>query len=569
MDKIEHVLEQLIINALKKTKYNELNIEVVSSNREDICDYQCNCAFKVAKIYNISPMIVAEDIVRATFNIQNIRFWVESPGFICIKLSNSFILKYINKLDTVANLYPSIGNKDTIVIDYGGPNIAKPLHVGHLRSAIIGESLKRMLILSNYNVISDVHLGDWGLQMGLVLTEIIELCEKTGQSIENLITIDLLNDIYPLASKKSKEDKAYLKKARDTTFKLQNGDPKLLLLWTKIRNVSLIDIKKIYTKLHVSFNYWYGESHAQKYVPYLLRKLKSCNLLTENSGALVVDLNINNEPPTIIVKSDGSIMYSTTDLATIIQRQRDFQPKEIWYIVDNRQFLHFKQVFEIAKKANLIHGCNLEFVSFGTINGGDGKPYKTRDGGVMKLNDLIDLTTNVVKEKLQIDGRVKDEKLNETSEKIAIAAIKFGDLINYREKDYIFDPNKFTSFEGKTGAYILYTIVRINSILRRVDYNPNLDLIKNISSQYERDILMYVLKMNVLYRKAIIDKCPNIIAECTYKLATLYSAFYNNVKILSEEDEIKRNDYIILSILVMKVLDFNLYLLGIEPVEEM
>lgn len=571
MQTILEFLSENFLSVLSELNYNVDNPLVVLSNREDLCDYQCNVSFKIGKQYNKGPLEIAYEIlfmINQKDYMRKIAFYkVLKPGYINITLRTDFIIEMINYIKNTENYgYLKKDLNECILIDYGGPNIAKPLHVGHLRSAVIGESLKRMAKVRGYKVISDIHLGDWGLQIGLVICELLERFNNIN-SIN--ISAELLNEIYPTASEKSKNNKVYKEKAKNITYELQHGNENYIKLWKKISNTSILELKKDYKKLNIDFDLWYGESDSNEYIDELLMILKNKGILSESEGAKVVILN-NDYPPAIIIKSDGSVMYTTTDLATIIQREKDYSPNEIWYVVDNRQELHFRQVFDVARAASLVpDNTKLEFLNFGTMNGKDGKPYKTRDGGVMRLSNLIEQAIENVKNKIIESGHISLNSLDDTAQKIAIAAIKFGDLINYREKDYIFDLNKFISFEGKTGVYILYNIARINSILRKVNFNKADSEIKYIYSDYERKLFIQILNSLDVFKKAIEEKAPNLIAENIYKIANSYSAFYNNNIILKEDDLNKKENWLLLSTLVKDFLIFNLDLLGIECVDEM
>lgn len=551
------------------------------SDRSDLCDFQCNGCFSLAKEAGKSPMMIAEEVKSHITNEEIFKeIDVVKPGFLNFKINDAFLLTFFNQMvGNEASRFPNIGNKDTVVIDYGGANVAKPLHIGHLRSAVIGESIKRIAKAGGYQVVSDVHLGDWGLQMGLVITELKELYPALKEGIEQIkafeISPELLNEVYPKASSKSKLDEDYKKMAQEATVKLQSGDEESMLLWKKILEVSKQNLNDSYCSLGVSFDYWYGESDASAYVPELIDTLNEKELLEDSDNAKVVRVTKEDDakelPPAIIVKSDGSSIYATTDLATIIQRRKDFDPTKIWYVVDNRQSLHFEQVFRVARKAELVApSVELEFLGFGTMNGKDGKPYKTRDGGVMQLDQLIALTEENVREKIAEENFDSKEALDDAIVNIAIAAIKFGDLVNYRSKDYVFDIDKFVSFEGKTGSYILYSITRINSILAKFDVEASTEIeYSSIETEIERSLLMKLVRCPEVYIKALQEKSPNLIAENAYQIAVTFSKFYAINNIASQQDSAIQKNWINLLKYVKHTLEFELYLLGIKTVTKM
>ena len=471
MKSITDQLSEILGNAFTKAGYEAKYGQAVISGRPDLCQFQCNGALPNAKLFKKSPMVIANEVVSLLADDAMIeKVEVAAPGFINIILSDEFLVSYLTQVFNDSHLgIPQAEHNEVVVLDYGNPNVAKPLHVGHLRSTIIGESLKRIIMATGRTAIGDVHLGDWGLPMGLVLAE---LDERYGTDIPTLTT-DMLNEIYPFASKKSKIDESFLEKARTFTAQLQKKDPYLTEIWKKMIQLSVDDIRITFDRLNATFDYWYGESDSSNYVPELLNILRDKELLTNSEGAQVVMIAEDDDkstiPPVIIIKSNGSEGYATTDVATIIQRQRDFNPDKIWYVVDHRQNLHFTQVFRTARKAELVpNNTELTHLCFGTVNGKDGKPFKTRDGGVMQLSELLDSVTEYAYQKMRTSNVSDEHERRENAEKIGIAAIKFGDLINHYSKDCIFDIDKFMASEGKTGVYLLYVIARINSILRKI-----------------------------------------------------------------------------------------------------
>lgn len=583
METIIKLLNQKVSEAFGQCGYpHECGLASIS-NRPDLCQFQCNGAFAVAKQLKKAPYFIANQV--ADFLSKDKMFsevTVAGAGFINLSTDDKFLLAYVNQtLEDEHMGVPQAAMPETIVIDYGGPNVAKPLHIGHLRSAIIGEAIKRIVKATGRTAIGDVHLGDWGLQMGLVIAELEErypdwacFSKHFDPAVHEVpsLTSDELNEIYPFASKKSKENTAFKQKSQSVTAILQKGHAGYIALWKEIIRVSIIDMKKNYENLNVSFDYWYGESDAEKYVPELLEILKDKDLLLQSEGAMVVDVSEQTDaftiPPIIIKKTDDSNIYATTDLATIIQRMKDFEPAQIWYVVDNRQCLHFTQVFRCAEKANLIHDTKLEHLGFGTMNGADGKPYKTRDGGVMPLSQLYNIVFKAALDRVNTSEFSSEQDKSETARKIALATIKFGDLVNHRLRDYIFDLDKFLAAEGKTGCFLLYTIARINSILRRLkvdDCKPALS--HQISSDVERELLLKLALSNVAFINAFTERAPNYVCENAYQLASAFSKFYHENHILSEVDSDKQSFWVSLCVATKKVLLKHLDVLGIEAVE--
>ena len=579
MKTIINILKETVQNAFDKCGYG-VEAGVTVSDRPDLCQYQCNSAFAAAKQYKKAPFMIADEV--AVVLSEDKRFKSAEgvkPGFINMTLTDEYILELIGEMSADEHLgVPQSAAGKTIVMDYGGPNVAKPLHIGHLRSGVIGQALKLMAREMGAKVISDTHLGDWGLQIGLVIAELAErdpewkvFAEdfKDGDEVPEL-TVDLLNEVYPTASGKSKVNEEFAAKAHQATVDLQEGRAGYRALWQEIMRVSKADLSRNYQRLGIDFDCWYGESDADAYIPELWDILDKKNLSYESDGAVVVDVAEESDkapvPPIIVRKSDGSAIYATTDLATIIQREKDFKPDIIWYVVDNRQELHFKQVFRCARKAGIVPDTTgLEFLGFGTMNGKDGKPYKTRDGGVMRLSDLIDTITSAAEERIVSQGNVT-ENTEEYARRIGTAAIKFGDLINHRAKDYIFDLDKFMAAEGKTGVYILYTVSRINSVMRRAESEGKLTV---ISSDAERALYLAMLNTPELWNMALNERAPNYICENVYTLSSLYSGFYHDNRILDEADEDKKNSRLALSALTRRFIIKHLDVLGIETVDRM
>ncbi len=585
MRAITQTLTDTVSAAFEKCGYDPSLGTVTVSDRMDLCQFQCNGAFAAAKLYHKAPFIVAGEVAAVLADEPMFaKAEVVKPGFLNLTLRDESLTALMRDIADDENLgVPQAEKPETIIIDYGGPNVAKPLHIGHLRSAIIGESIKRLARATGRKVYGDIHLGDWGLQIGLVITELsrrhpdwpcFEPDFPEGGEVPEL-NVDLLNEVYPAASKRSKEDPEYKAAAQTATFDLQNGRPGYMALWREIMRVSVADLKSNYGRLGVDFDLWYGESNADRYEPKLLDILTSKNLLVESEGAKVVEVAAEDDkapmPPVIIKKSDNSSIYATTDLSTLIQRQEDFDPDRIWYVVDKRQSLHFTQVFRCARKAGLVRDdCELEFLGFGTMNGSDGHAYKTRDGGVMRLSDLLDAAERAAAEKLSASDFTEGADLSGTARKVGVAAIKFGDLINHRGKDYVFDMDKFLSFEGKTGTYLLYTVTRINSILRRAGSDENAPVAAGrIYTDAERELMLAILLSGEAFVKAFDEKAPNYICESAYDLAAAFSRFYHDNHILSETDGDKRSAWLGLCALTKRLLVKHLDVLGIEPVESM
>lgn len=582
---ITKILTDKLSAAFAECGYSAELGTVVTSDRPDLCQFQCNGAFAGAKLYHKAPRMIAADAaakLEGDADLEKVE--VVGAGFINITVSDEFLLGYVKQALADENLgIPQAEKLETVVLDYGGPNVAKPLHIGHLRSAVIGEALKRLVRATGRKTISDVHLGDWGLQMGLVMAELQErhpewACFAEDFDAENFAGVDLdaesLNVIYPFASAKSKENDDFKQKARAVTAKLQKGDPGYTALWREIIRISVADMKKNYENLNVDFDYWYGESDAEKYVPELLDVLNEKGLLHESQGAMVVDVAEESDkitiPPVIIKKSDNSNIYATTDLATLIQREHDFKPDQIWYIVDARQGLHFTQVFRCAKKAGIVpEEVTLAHIGYGTMNGADGKPYKTREGGVMRLADFYNTVYEAALERVSASNFSKDADREDIARKITVATIKFGDLVNYCMKDYVFDMDKFMAPDGKTGSFLLYTIARINSILKKAEGAGEQFDSAAVYTDSERDLLLKISLSGEAFALAYREKAPSVICENAYQLASAFSKFYHDNHILTEEDADKKRAWLNICAAVRTVLEKHLDVLGIEPVEMM
>ena len=588
MKKIMEQMAEELSAAFEKAGYDPSYGKVTVSNRPDLCEYQCNGAMAGAKAYHKAPFMIADDVVAQLSDSRIFsRAEVVKPGFINLDVKPEFVAEYMNKMAEDEKLSVEIAkNPKTIIIDYGGPNVAKPLHVGHLRSAIIGESIKRIGRFVGHKVIGDVHLGDWGLQMGLIITELKHRKPElvyfddsfTGEyPAEAPFTISELEEIYPCASGKSKEDEAYRNEALEATHLLQQGKPGYMALWNHIMNVSVTDLKRNYANLNVDFDLWKKESDAQPYIPDMVEDMKKRGFAYEDQGALVVDVKEESDtkeiPPCMLLKSDGASLYTTTDLATIVERMKLFQPDEILYVVDKRQELHFIQVFRCARKTGLVNPeTKLSFLGFGTMNGKDGKPFKTREGGVMRLENLIADIDEEMYRKIVENRSVKDKDAKDTAKIVGLSAIKYGDLSNQATKDYIFDVDRFTSFEGNTGPYILYTIVRIKSILNRyVQEGGDLSTGKILPAvnASEKNLMLQLSGFAAMVENAFEEKAPHKICAYIYEVSNAFNSFYHEIKILSEEDQAQKESFLQLLQLTRRVLETSIDLLGFSAPDRM
>ncbi len=583
MEQILSIITTKMQAAFEAAGYDPAFGRVTVSNRPDLCEYQCNGALAAAKQYKCAPIqiakAVADKLDAADFSMID----AVMPGFINLKLSDAFLRSYLEEMRNAGSFgVPKTGTGKTVVIDYGGPNVAKPLHIGHLRSAIIGESLKRIYKFFGYNTIGDIHLGDWGLQMGLIIAELQERQPGLPYFDPNFdgeypqeapFTISELEEIYPCASAKKKEDEAFAEKAHTATFELQSGRRGYRAIWQHIMRISVEDLKKNYDNLDVHFESWLGESDADPYIPAMIEDMKARGLAVLSDGAWVIPVEEETDkkevPPCILVKSDGSAIYATTDLATMIQRMQDFNPDKLLYVTDKRQSLHFEQVFRAARKSGIIPAeVTLEHLGFGTMNGKDGKPFKTRDGGVMRLEQLIAEITDFVRNKVVENQIVSEDMVEDTTKKIAMAALKYGDLSNQPTKDYVFDMDRFAAFEGNTGPYILYTIVRIKSILGK--YGPWEHLpIQAPANIHAKELMLSITRFAPAMEAALKASAPNLICAYIYELAGAVNKFYHETRILGEEDKNKQAGYISLIGLARDVLEKSIELLGFEAPEKM
>ncbi len=592
MDKLMDIISREMADAFAAAGYDADLGRVGTSNRPDLCEYQCNGAMAGAKRYHKAPLVIAAEVAdKLKEKPESIFSMAEAvaPGFLNLRIKESFLAEYLGEMAGEEKLGLSVSeNPKTIVLDYGGPNVAKPLHVGHLRSAVIGEAIKRIARFNGENVVSDIHLGDWGLQMGLIITELKRRKPELPYFDESFegeypaeapFTVTELEEIYPFASKKSKEDEVYYAEAMDNTHRLQEGQRGFRALWKQIVTVSVTDMKKNYANLDVDFDLWLGESDAHDAIPPMVEKMKEGGYAYESNGALVVDVtdpgDVKEIPPCIILKSDGASLYTTTDLATILQRTERFHPDEIIYVTDKRQELHFVQVFRCAKKCGLTEeNTVLKHIGFGTMNGKDGKPFKTREGGVMRLERLIADINEEMLGKIRSNPEIGDEEAEKTAKQVALAALKYGDLSNQASKDYVFDMERFTSFEGDTGPYILYTIVRIKSILGKYREQSGIEDLSGLTicsaqSSLEKDLMMKLAQFNAVMRTAYEETAPHKLCAYIYELSNAFNSFYHATKILTEEDAEKKASWIALLSLTERTLTTCIHTLGFEAPERM
>ena len=583
MEKILDIISKKMQKAFVDAGYDASFGRVTVSNRPDLCQFQCNGALAAAKQYKCAPIQIANAVAEKLNARDFSKIEAVMPGFLNLDLSDSFLQSYLEDMRTAPDFgVQKSGKGKTVVVDYGGPNVAKPLHIGHLRSAIIGESIKRLFKFFGYNAIGDIHLGDWGLQMGLIIAELQQrqpdLCyfdeNYTGPYPEEApFTISELEEIYPAASAKKKDDEAFADKAHTATFELQSGRPGYRALWQHIMRLSLADMRKIYDDLNVHFEAWLGESDADPFIPAMVEDFKNRGIAVQSEGAWVIPVAREDDkkevPPCILVKSDGSAIYATTDLATMVQRMQDFKPDRMFYITDKRQSLHFEQVFRAAKLGGIVpQDYTLEHLGFGTMNGKDGKPFKTRDGGVMRLEMLIKDMTDFVRAKVVENQIVTGDEVEPTTQKIALAALKYGDLSNQPTKDYVFDMDRFAAFEGNTGPYILYTIVRIKSILAKYGAWENLP-IAPAANQYAKDLMLTITRLAPNLENALSTASPNVICAYIYELAGAVNKFYHETRILTEENEQLKAGYIALIGLAKNILETCIDILGFSAPEKM
>ena len=585
MEKLIDKLSAAVSAAFAAAGYDPACGKVTVSNRPDLCEFQCNGAMPAAKSAHKAPILIANDVVA---QLGGCEFFASAeavaPGFINLRVAPGALAAHLE--DMRLSDRPGVAGTHTprtVVLDYGGPNVAKPLHIGHLRSAIIGESIKRIYRYFGDTVIGDIHLGDWGLQMGLIIAELRERRPDLpyfdddfagDYPAEAPFTISELEEIYPTASARSKVDEAFAKKAHEATYFLQNHKRGYYALWEHIMRVSVADLKRNYENLNVSFDVWKGESDAEPYIPPMLEKLEAQGALVESEGAKVIPVAAEGDkkeiPPCILVKSDGATLYATTDLATIVQRMEDYHPDKLLYLTDKRQSLHFEQVFRAARKTGIVpEATELQHIGFGTMNGKDGKPFKTRSGGVMRLETLIADITSYVEQKILENQTLSPAEAAETAKVIAVAALKYGDLSNLATKDYIFDLERFSAFEGNTGPYLLYTIVRIKSILHRWGGDWQALSLRPADSDSAKQLQLALADMPDQLGMAYRDSAPNAVCAYAYALAGAVNKFYHETHILTEEDREKQSGYIALIAFAKRALETCIDLLGFSAPERM
>lgn len=588
MKEILELISQEMKQAFEKAGYPSEYGKVNVSNRPDLCELQCNGAMALAKQFKKAPIMIANEVVAALEGTEVFsKAEAVMPGFLNLDLSPEYLASYLSEMAKSEKYGLETPEKvKKIIVDYGGPNVAKPLHVGHLRSAVIGESVKRIAKYMGHDVTGDIHMGDWGLQMGLIITELKERKPELPYFDENFtgeypkeapFTISELEEIYPTASGKSKEDEAYKAKALEATKLLQDGAAGYRALWDHIINVSVTDLKKNYTNLNVEFDLWNGESSVHDIIPGMVQYMKDGGYIRESDGALVVDVKEETDtkemPPCMILKSDGAALYNTTDLATLMQRRDEIDPDQVIYVVDKRQGLYFEQVFRCARKTKIVKDdTELFFLGFGTVNGKDGHAFKTREGGVMRLESLVSQIDEQMFKKITENHEVDEAEARETAKKVALAAIKYGDLSNQASKDYIFDIDRFTSFEGDTGPYILYTMVRIKSILNKyaaAGGNTDSVALRVPDGKDEKELMLCISRFNAMMQGAYEDIAPHKVCAYIYEMANAFNHFYHGTKILAEEDETKKAGYIALLKLTLGILEDCIDVLGFEAPERM
>lgn len=568
---------------ITKAGYEVESLVLQPSGRKDLGQYQINDAMTLAKKYGKNPRMIAEDI--KTLLDEDKRFTninIAGPGFINITLTDEYLVEVLNKISNDIEVNIDKEDPKKIIIDFGGANVSKALHVGHLRSANIGEALKRLARVLGHEVLGDAHLGDYGRPLGLVVLEIKKRYPNlpffdenyTGNldEVELPITNADLEEIYPFASTKSKEDEEYLEEARDVTAKIQSKTRGYYDVWKKVVEISKADIKKVYDQLNVFYELWLGESDAVEYFPELNEIFEAAGILEDSEGAKIVEVKEDTDnapmPPLLFVKSNGTMSYQTTDLATILQRKKEYNPDEIWYVTDGRQALHFEQVFRAARKSGLVdENVVLEHIPFGTMNGKDGKPFKTRDGGVLSLKNLITLVTEETLKKID-PASVSEEEKKEISETVAIASLKYADFLPYRATDYVFELEKFADLEGKTGSYILYSTIRMKSLLAKANELKQ-EKMHMINGETEREIALTILSLPTILTKSKDAKSLNDIAEYLYKLTSLYNKFYSENKVLVENNQELQESWLVLTKLVYDINNLLLDVLGIKVPEKM
>ena len=587
MKSVLELISEEVKEAFKAAGYDENLGNVSVSNRPDLCEYQCNGAMAGAKLYHKAPIMIAGEVAEKLAGSKIFeKVEAVAPGFLNMDIKGEWLAEYVSEEAGEDKFGLESLKKKKVIVDYGGPNVAKPLHVGHLRSAVIGESVKRICRYMGHDAIGDIHLGDWGLQMGLIISEVKERQPDLPYFDENYtgeypkeapFTISELEEIYPTASSKSKEDAAFKEKAMEATFKLQSGVRGYRALWDHIIRISVADLKRNYANLKVDFDLWKGESDVHDIIPGMVEYMKEGGYAHLDDGALVVDVKEETDtkemPPCMILKSDGASLYNTTDLATIMDRVKNYDPDQIIYLTDKRQNLYFEQVFRCARKTKLVKPeTELVHIGFGTVNGKDGKPFKTREGGVMRLEYLISDIEERMYERISENREMNEAEAKEIAKTVGLAAIKYGDLSNQASKDYIFDVDKFISSEGNTGPYILYTIVRIKSILKK--YEEMGGSVADVSfktpdNASSKDLMKELTGFAPMMKTAYDEVAPHKICAYIYGLSNAFNSFYHETRILAEEDEEKKKGYIALLLLTKDILETCIDILGFDAPDRM
>ena len=576
-------LSQATKELFRRLGFDERHAVVRRSDRPDLADFQCNGALVIAKSLGKPPSVISRAVADAwTARELSSDLSIAGPGFLNFRVADTALCARLDEIagDPLAGA-GMVPQQRRVIVDYGGPNVAKPMHVGHLRASIIGESIKRIFRFRGDKVWGDAHFGDWGFQMGLLIVAFsdelggLDDAQKVDASLAELSLSDL-DRMYPAAAARAKEDVAFRDRARKATLALQSGDSDALKIWRGMHDVSMVALKREFASLDIDFDLWNGESDADPYIPAVIDSLRAQGLIEADQGAQIVRVAKPEDkrelPPLLVISSEGSAMYGTTDLATIFQREKDIDPDLYLYVVDQRQADHFIQVFRVAQAANWVQPGKLEHIGFGTMNGSDGKPFKTRAGGVLKLNDLIEMARDKARQRLreaQIGADLSPEEYEDVADKVAIAALKFADLLNFRGTSYAFDLDRFMMFEGKTGPYLLYAAVRIKSVLRRAAAAGYAGGSTKIVDPRERALALTLDAFDNVVATAYERRAPHFLAEHAFALAQSFSAFYENCPIMQEADATIRASRLTLATATLRQLELSLDLLGIRTLERM
>lgn len=592
MKALTELLTGLLSDAFDAAGFDRAYGEVVRSNRPDLGDFQCNGALPAASEYGKNPRQIGQEVVDALREAIDDGLFAKvdlaGPGFINLRLSDAFLAQHVQRMAGDERLgAPATPQPRHVIVDYGGANVAKPMHVGHLRSSIIGDSLKRLFTFYGDRVTGDIHMGDWGLQMGMLITEVqrrypdlpyFDPDFEGPYPEESPVTMADLQEFYPHASARAKSDQVAMEAARQATKELQEGRPGYRALWQHFVDVSIESLRRDFDALNVHFDLWLGESHADPYIEAMIERLRKEGYAVESEGALIVPIHKPDDktevPPLMLLKSDGAVLYGTTDLATLAMRMAELEPDIILYVVDARQSLHFEQVFRAARKSGIVPmDVALEHLPFGTMNDTHGKPFKTREGGVMSLNVLIDMVREKALSRLEEVDAAQDypeAERDEIARLVGLSALKFADLVNHRAKDYVFDLERFSSFEGRTGPYLLYTAVRTKSILRRAEEaGLQTGQILPPAGEEERELMLKLTELPDVMAYAYETRAPNHLADYVYNLAITFNRFYREFHILSEEDAARQASWLALALYSLQQIELVLSLLGIEVPERM